>query len=157
MLTVRSMQTSDINAVSRIEKSAHKSPWSYTILSDCVLVGYDCRVLENSDERGVKQIVGYLIGRRSFNTYHILNLCIAPVFQHQGFGKFLIKTLLDSLIGDIIKVIILEVRPSNIAALALYHSFGFQEDEVKKGYYKDSTGEEDALLLKKILVENVKP
>lgn len=154
MLTVRSMQTSDVNTVHRIEKSAHKSPWSYTILSDCVLVGYDCRVLEKSDEKGAKQIIGYLIGRRSFNTYHILNIGIAPDCQHQGFGKILLQHLLDSLIGSIIKMIILEVRPSNTAALALYHSFGFEHDMIKKGYYKDNTGEEDALLLKKIMIEN---
>lgn len=154
MHTIRSMQTNDINTVYRIEKSVHKSPWSYSILSDCVLVGYDCRVLEKNDEKGAKQIIGYLIGRRSFNTYHILNIGIAPDYQHQGFGKILLKQLIDSLIGSIIKTIILEVRPSNTAALALYHSFGFEHDTIKKGYYNDNAGEEDALLLKKMIVEN---
>ena len=39
----------------------------------------------------------------------------------------------------------LEVRPSNLAALALYESFGFKEVGRRPRYYDDT--QEDALLL----------
>lgn len=148
MLTVRPMESADIDQVYQIELSAHRAPWSKGILSDCVLVGYDCRVLEKA-ENNTKQLAGYIICRRSFNICHILNLCISPTFQNQGLGKFFLKNILDSLEGSIIKSIILEVRPSNKIAIALYEAFGFTHDSIKSGYYKDIAGEEDAILLKK--------
>lgn len=153
MLNVRSMQFGDIDEVYRIELCAHLAPWSRDILSDCVLVGYDCRVLEQINARG-KQLSGYIISRRSINTYHILNLCIAPMYQNKGLGKFLLKNVLDSLNSSIIDTILLEVRPSNQAAIKLYEAFGFHTDSIKKGYYKDTHGEEDALLLKKEIKNN---
>lgn len=150
MLTVRAMQAEDVDEVYAIETSAHKIPWSRGILGDCVLVGYDCRVLEQTNESGTR-ITGYIICRKSFNTCHILNLCIDTSCQNQGFGKFLLKSLLDSLVGGLANMVILEVRPSNLSAIKLYESFGFYRDEIKSEYYKDDKGVEDAWLLKKVI------
>ncbi|MDP1604039.1 MAG: ribosomal protein S18-alanine N-acetyltransferase [Legionella sp.] len=151
MLTIRSMYSSDIDEVYSIELGAHRTPWSREIISDCVLVGYDCRVLEESDD-DIKSIVGYMIGRRSLNVYHVLNFCIAPSSQNRGLGKFMLKEVLDSLTTDKLDTIILEVRPTNKVAIALYEAFGFQQDAIKKDYYKDKNGVEDALLLKKTIL-----
>jgi ribosomal-protein-alanine N-acetyltransferase len=43
--------------------------------------------------------------------------------------------------------IFLEVRPSNLAAKALYCRFGFRELAVRPGYYPALDGREDALVL----------
>lgn len=150
---IRSMQLSDIDSVYAIEKLAHRAPWSREVLSDCVSVGYDCRVLEFT-VNDTQQIVGYIICRQSNNVCHILNLCVALSHQGKGYGKFLLQTMLDALSGNpAINTVILEVRPSNVAAIALYEKFGFHQDAVKKGYYNDDHGLENAILLKKVLSE----
>jgi ribosomal-protein-alanine N-acetyltransferase len=41
----------------------------------------------------------------------------------------------------------LEVRPSNVAAVALYEKMGFNEIGVRRNYYPAGEGREDALLL----------
>ena len=41
----------------------------------------------------------------------------------------------------------LEVRPSNLAAQALYTRFGFRRVSVRKAYYPSHSGREDALVL----------
>ena len=47
-----------------------------------------------------------------------------------------------------IERVLLEVRPSNRAALRLYQRNGFDEIGMRKGYYPDSEGQrEDALVL----------
>lgn len=148
---IRLMEQSDIDSVYAIELAAHRVPWSRDILSDCVLVGYDCRVLELKKAKK-EQVVGYLICRHSFNVCHILNLCVAPTKQRRGYGELLIKSILNSLKKAGNNTIILEVRPSNIAAIALYKKFGFYQDSIKQNYYKDMCGEEDAILLKKVLL-----
>jgi ribosomal-protein-alanine N-acetyltransferase len=40
--------------------------------------------------------------------------------------------------------VFLEVRSSNVAALALYRSVGFSEIGVRRGYYQNPNGSEDA-------------
>jgi ribosomal-protein-alanine N-acetyltransferase len=39
------------------------------------------------------------------------------------------------------------VRPSNTAAIALYRSVGFVEIGVRRGYYQNDHGNEDALMM----------
>jgi ribosomal-protein-alanine N-acetyltransferase len=41
----------------------------------------------------------------------------------------------------------LEVRPSNISAIALYENLGFCEMAVRRGYYPAKEGREDAVLM----------
>jgi ribosomal-protein-alanine N-acetyltransferase len=146
MHMIRPMQVLDVDQVHRIELRAHRAPWSRSIINDCVMVGYDCRVLEQVDFRG-KTIVGYIISRRSDNTYHILNLCIDTNQQRKGLGKFLLKSVLNSLTGSGLESVMLEVRPTNQAAITLYEGFGFQSGGIKKNYYKDDKSTEDALVL----------
>ncbi|HCC3056778.1 TPA: ribosomal protein S18-alanine N-acetyltransferase, partial [Legionella pneumophila] len=140
-----------IENVYSIETNVHIAPWSKDILRDCVLVGYDCRVLEiNNGDSSI--LAGYIISRISNNSCHILNLCIAKPLQSKGLGRKLLQTVLYSLSKYTqTESVILEVRPSNSAALHLYETMGFEKVEIKKDYYKDKNSVEDAILLKKLL------
>ncbi|MBL7479243.1 ribosomal protein S18-alanine N-acetyltransferase [Legionella bononiensis] len=151
ILNIRRMKESDIDNVYSIETNVHIAPWSKDILRDCVLVGYDCRVLEiNNGDSPI--LGGYIISRISNNSCHILNFCIAKPLQSKGLGRKLLQTVLYSLskFTDT-KHVVLEVRPSNYTAIHLYESLGFETVEIKKDYYKDNNGVEDAILLKKNL------
>jgi ribosomal-protein-alanine N-acetyltransferase len=44
-------------------------------------------------------------------------------------------------------IMLLEVRPSNAAALRLYEHAGFSEVGLRRGYYPARNGREDAILL----------
>ncbi|HAU0266929.1 ribosomal-protein-alanine N-acetyltransferase, partial [Legionella pneumophila] len=135
ILNIRRMKDSDIENVYSIETNVHIAPWSKDILRDCVLVGYDCRVLEiNNGDSSI--LAGYIISRISNNSCHILNLCIAKPLQSKGLGRKLLQTVLYSLSKYTqTESVILEVRPSNSAALHLYETMGFEKVEIKKDYY----------------------
>lgn len=154
ILNIRRMKDTDIDNVYAIETSVHIAPWSKNILRDCVLVGYDCRVIEiNNGNSPI--LAGYIISRISNNSCHILNLCIAKPLQSKGFGRKLLQTFLYSLSKYTkAEFVVLEVRPSNSVALHLYQSMGFEQVEIKKEYYKDSNSVEDAILLRKSLSVN---
>ncbi|HDO9840762.1 TPA: ribosomal protein S18-alanine N-acetyltransferase, partial [Legionella pneumophila] len=143
ILNIRRMKDSDIENVYSIETNVHIAPWSKDILRDCVLVGYDCRVLEiNNGDSSI--LAGYIISRISNNSCHILNLCIAKPLQSKGLGRKLLQTVLYSLSKYTqTESVILEVRPSNSAALHLYETMGFEKVEIKKDYYKDKNSVED--------------
>jgi ribosomal-protein-alanine N-acetyltransferase len=50
----------------------------------------------------------------------------------------------------------LEVRPSNVAAARLYHSMGFEQVGVRRGYYQATVGREDAAVLRRVLLPEAK-
>ncbi|BCA95688.1 ribosomal-protein-alanine acetyltransferase [Legionella antarctica] len=154
ILNIRRMKDTDIENVYAIEASVHIAPWGKNILRDCVLVGYDCRVIEiNNGDSPV--LAGYIISRVSNNSCHILNLCIAKPLQSKGFGRKLLQTFLYSLSKYTqAEIVVLEVRPSNYVALHLYQSMGFEQVEIKKEYYKDSNSAEDAIFLRKSICVN---
>jgi ribosomal-protein-alanine N-acetyltransferase len=152
-LKIRPMDGSDINAVYAIERVVHITPWNRKIISDCVLIGYDCRVLELYNEGSEDAtIVGYIISRLHNKSYHVLNFCIAQRMQAQGLGKKFLQSVLDSIQNNsTIDNVTLEVRSSNTAALHLYLAMGFEKTGIKKEYYSNSLGTEDAIVLTKFL------
>ena len=86
------------------------------------------------------------------NTCHILNFCIAKPIQSKGYGRKFLEAFLFSLSNHLkLDSVVLEVRPSNGIALDLYYSLGFEQIELKKGYYVDQNKTEDAIVLQKIL------
>lgn len=148
-VNVRRMTESDLDTVYEIETRSHITPWKKNILNDCLLVGYDCWVLE-CRQQDSSTLVGFLIARCSESKCHILNLCIDKSQQLQGYGR----TLLTSYLAFVshysqIHTILLEVRKSNSAALHLYNALGFEHTETKKDYYVDVNGSEDAVVLEK--------
>jgi len=149
-LKVRPMQSDDIDNVYAIELAGHRSPWSRDILRDCVLVNYDCRVIEVVTSVGVT-LAGYIICRYVETVCHILNLCIKPALQGKGYGQFLLKHVIDTQKNTPVDTIILEVRPSNLVAIHVYQKMGFQQTGIKPGYYQDVNIIEDAVVLQKKL------
>lgn len=148
---IRDMQESDLEAVFSIEKHTHVSPWGKKIFRECLLVGYDCRVIEWCNQ-GQMLIVGYAIVRCSYSTAHLLNICIDRALQSQGYGRQLLQTLINSYSKtQHMNEMVLEVRPSNKKAICLYQSLGFLSVDIKKGYYSDGDQVEDALVLMKML------
>ncbi len=141
----------DLSQVCQIEKRIHPLPWGHDIFHHCLWLNYRCHVMLDSDHHPQK-IIGYCISRHLNNACHILNLAIDTPYQRKG----LASQLLDELIDEVIAIkeidhIILEVRPSNHAAINLYQKYGFQQAGVKEQYYKDLTGCEDAFILKRQL------
>jgi len=147
-LNARPMQSDDIDSVYAIELVGHKAPWGRFIFNDCLTVGYDCRVLELQHPEQF-EITSFIICRYYANIGHILNLCVAPVHQNKGHGRYILQNVIDSLAGSDINTLLLEVRPSNLAALHLYQRMGFQQIGIKKDYYQDSDSPEDAVVLQK--------
>lgn len=76
---------------------------------------------------------------------HITILAIDPIYRRQGFGQFLLTTLLASAHKEGLERSTLEVRISNQSALNLYRKVGFREAGRRKRYYQD-TGEDAAVL-----------
>lgn len=146
-VSIRDMTHDDLAMVSDIERRSYEFPWSHGVFRDCLLAGYRCSVLIR-DER----VAGYGILSVAAGEAHILNLCIDPEFRSMGYGERLLDTLLSHARGATVREVLLEVRPSNTTALALYRKKGFFQVANRPAYYQSHEGREDAAVLSKKLV-----
>ena len=136
------MSKDDIDAVMAIELSVYAYPWTKRIMSDCLRVGYHCRIGEVDGT-----VAGYCIMSTGADEAHILNLCVANEFQRRGLGQVLLSNMLDEAKQCGIENVFLEVRPSNLAAISLYERLGFNQIGTRKDYYPAKKGREDAVIL----------
>lgn len=149
-IRIRQMIHSDLPLVSDIERRSYDFPWSHGVFRDCLLAGYHCSVLERGDN-----IVGYAILSVAAGEAHILNLCVDPLFRELGYGDRLLAEILVCARQADVNEILLEVRPSNTAALALYRKKGFRQISSRASYYQARDGREDAAILSLKLIRKV--
>jgi [ribosomal protein S18]-alanine N-acetyltransferase len=146
VVTTRPMHELDIPVVAAIEKAAYQFPWSEGIFRDCLRVGYVCRILDVDGDMG-----GYGIMSVGAGEAHILNVCVREGFRSRGYARKILLYLLERARAAGMREAFLEVRPSNTAAARLYHSLGFEQVGVRRGYYQASVGREDAAVLRRVL------
>ncbi len=140
------MQMQDVADIMEIERRAYEFPWTEGIFLDCLRYGY-CMWL--CEERG--EVLAYGVMQVAAGEAHLLNLCVTPEFRRSGLGRRLLLHLIEIARRHGADTFLLEVRPSNHAALELYRAQGFNEVGLRRNYYPASDGREDALILARTL------
>ena len=141
-LSIERMRPLDLDDVLAIERASFSMPWSrgaflYEMEQNQVA---RCFVV-----REVDRVVGYVCLWEMADELHITNIAVHPSVRRRGIGRTLLARVLDDARQRALRLVVLEVRPSNAEALALYESFGFRVVGRRRGYYYD-TGE-DALVM----------
>ena len=143
---IRVMHELDVPVVVAIERAAYQFPWSEGIFRDCLRVGYVCRVVDLGGD-----MAGYGIMSIGAGEAHILNVCIRAQYRGRGLARKLLEYLLERARISGMHEAFLEVRPSNTTAARLYHSMGFEQVGMRRGYYQAAVGREDAAVLRRVL------
>lgn len=86
-------------------------------------------------------IVGFLLAWSVADELHLLELASHPGQRRRGYARALLSALIAHASQHRKRLLLLEVRHSNQAAIALYERCGFQKTGVRRGYYSD-TGED---------------
>ncbi len=107
----------------------------------------DLLVLLPQCKRGAQPLVGIACLWAILEEAHITVLAIDPQYQRQGLGQAMLCALLTSAHLRGLEWATLEVRISNVGAIALYQKFGFQEVGKRRNYYQEGDQSEDALIL----------
>ena len=132
----------DLEEVIAIERAIYSHPWTRGNFSDSLRAGYECRTWRLEGE-----LIGYFILLLAAGEAHLLNLSIAARHQRSGHGRALLREAVEFARRRGARSLFVEVRPSNLAAQALYTRFGFRHIGVRRGYYPAHSGREDALVL----------
>ena len=143
-LEIRPLAYADLPQVIAIERRAFPTPWSLAMF-----------VLELSKPSGIclaaledGVIVGYLVCSRYDTVWHLMNVAVEPPKQRQGIASALLEQLFEQADRPN-EQYTLEVRTSNVAAIALYERFGFRHAGVRRGYYHDN--QEDAAIMWRVV------
>jgi len=138
----RPLTLQDLPAIMAIERRAYEFPWTAGIFTDCLRVGYTAWGLEE-----FATLRAYCITSIAAGEAHILNLCVDPSYQGLGLGGRLLGRMLHLARKRQVERVLLEVRPSNEQAMALYHRHGFSKVGERRGYYPAQGGREDAIVM----------
>lgn len=90
--------------------------------------------------------LGFALVWRAADELELLDLAVDPAVRRQGIARLLLRTLTEAGRAAGAAFVLLEVRQSNRAALALYESFGFSRTDVRRAYYSDNG--EDAVVMR---------
>lgn len=142
MVLLRAMSLADVEQVLNIELAVQAYPWTHGNFTDALSHGYLCYVDEEDGE-----IRGYAILMPTVDEAELLNIGVAAAWQRKGIGRAILDEMLAVACRKNMHRVFLEVRASNVAAMALYRRTGFAEIGVRRGYYRNGNGSEDAITM----------
>jgi ribosomal-protein-alanine N-acetyltransferase len=103
-------------------------------------------VARESDEaparEGEETVVAFLVSWHVADELHVLNVATRHDRRRRGIGRALMHAVMGYAREEKMRHVLLEVRRSNVAAIALYRSVGFFAMGVRSRYYPD---DEDAV------------
>jgi [ribosomal protein S18]-alanine N-acetyltransferase len=141
---LRPMQTTDLDEVLALERSAYEFPWSRGNFIDSLHAGYHAQLLVDERDR----LIGYVVAMAGVDEMHLLNLSVAPAWQRLGHARGMLDALLAHCREAGAAMLWLEVRTSNARARELYRRYGFAEIGVRRNYYPAPRGtREDAVVM----------
>lgn len=145
----RPLAETDIEAVAALEREAHSAPWTAGNFRDALAAGYSMAV-------GVANgtVVAYGVMLFAPGEVQLLNLTVSSEARRLGIGTALLRRFLADARARGAEQCFLEVRVSNLAAIALYAREGFEPVARRVGYYPTQAAlpREDALVMRRALV-----
>ena len=130
--------------IAELEAACFTEPWSENALN--LFLGEEA-VAFAAVENG--KLLGYIGMLLAPDEGQILNLAVFPKARKRGVAKALVARLLQEAESRKLAMLSLEVRVSNLPAIRLYESVGFQTAGIRKGFYHHPV--EDGLVMLKTL------
>ncbi len=144
-VSVRSPLPGDVRALEGAEVVCFSDPWpGQFFLAELYAPGRFHRIVVDPAGR----LVAYLFAAWQYLDLHVLKVAALPELRRRGLGRRLMALAEEHALEVGGETLTLEVRPSNAAAIALYHDLGFAVAGRRPAYYPDG---EDALVMTKSL------
>lgn len=142
-IKIENMKAQHINEVENIEKICFANPWSRADLEQQLNLDTSHFAVATLD----CEVVGYM-GLQIFSGEgYVTNVAVLPDFRRMGIAKKLIEHQMQNEMS----FITLEVRESNLPAIKLYESCGFENVGIRPKFYTNPT--ENAIIMTKYFTE----
>ena len=146
-ITLRHATTDDIRVIANLEKLIFSDPWTLDMVRADVESKISRYIVAEEITQTGPRIIGYLGYWLVFDECSINNVGVVPAMHRKGVGRLLMDEMIKETEQAGARVWVLEVRASNIAAMALYEKYDFKKVGVRKGYYENR---EDAVVMHRL-------
>ena len=137
---IRSMTSSDVDAVVTIEQASFSTPWCRDHFEHEISAPYSFPSVAEYN----CTVVGYVCLMSLFEEAQILDIAVVPEQRGRGIAQLLMEHAVTVAREKEAELLALEVRASNRAAIALYERCGFVRTGIRLNYYE---GRDDAVLM----------
>ena len=143
----------DFETIISIERDAFAQPWNRKAIIDelsCADASqYVARAFSQSQAHSA--VIAYIFVRFLTDEMHIMKIAVDSNWRNRGTGTALLQFMQTVGKRRGATTVLLEVRPSNLAAIRLYEKSGFQTIGIRPNYYPHTR--ETALVMSKSLKE----
>jgi ribosomal-protein-alanine N-acetyltransferase len=137
--SLRPATPDDLDALVALEARVHPAPWTKSNFEGEWEKPYSRTWLLTDDDTD-SEILGYVVFWQMDETVEILNIAVDFPYRGLGFAKRILQHVIREGLRENAKRLILDVRKSNLPAVALYQKSGMAITQVRKGFY--SNGED---------------
>lgn len=146
-MLLRKMEKKDIQVLTELEQACFTDPWSEKMIADLLESPWDeVYVLEENC------VIGYINYRFLAGEGELMRIAVLSAERGHGYSRRLMDAMMEAASKKGITDITLEVRAGNAPAIALYRSYGFIREAVRKGYYHAPAEDADIMWLRSIPV-----
>ena len=142
-ILIRPAIASDLYAIIQLDVTFNPHPWSENLVADALQTRKNW-VIESLDAASVN-LLGWLTASVVLDQSELELIVIDSSVRRQGLARQLIMVWSQTVAQQGIRELLLEVRESNLGAIALYESLGFELVGRRKNYYpiekKGQTGQ----------------
>ena len=128
--TIAKMEAEHISEVARLETVCFSSPWSKNSLAE---------ELKNENSHFLvavaDKVLGYIGVQEICGEAYITNVAVFGEYRKCGIGRALLNEACEGAKNRGCEFITLEVRESNVPAISLYESEGFEKVGIRKNFY----------------------
>ena len=142
-VTARAPQPGDVRALEAAERACFSDPWpGHLLLAEIFAPGRFHRILVEP----AGTLVAYMLCAWQYLDLHVLKVATLPAYRRTGLARRLLILAEEHARASAGESVTLEVRESNVQAIALYRTLGYSRAGRRPSYYGDG---EDALVMTK--------
>lgn len=141
-IIIKPAVSDDMHSLSEIAALSFTDPWSERLFKEAFESVYT-KIFTANDNSG--EIIGYVVLSETGDDISVDDIAVLPDFRRMGIGRSLLKYSFNEYIE---RNFILEVRESNLSAIDLYKSMGFEQVGFRKRYYRNP--DEGAVLMTRL-------
>lgn len=136
------MSADNVGQIADIEQECFSKPWTRRMLLE-ELENLSASFIAAQADDGT--VLGYAGLTVVLDEGYINNIAVREEYRKQGVASALLDVFLRFAGANALAFLTLEVRASNVPAIALYQKHGFEQVGRRKNYYEDPR--EDAILM----------
>lgn len=134
---------SQLSGIATVEKACFAQPWSEQSLASELSKDNSLMMVALGDD---SEIIGWAGLEHICGEGSVTNIAVLPKSRRCGAGQALTEALIDSARSLSLDWLMLEVRISNFAAVALYQKMGFELLGIRPNFYEFPR--EDAMIMR---------